>query len=98
MFDYNKKKQGSQECFAFFFPWSKLRVLQKWEETLKKEKGIEKNEYEQNDKRNGNIRIEKKMKIESVSWNKNIQKNKQRKKVSKMWEQRRKHKLKHLHR
>jgi hypothetical protein len=42
MFDYNKKKQGSQECFAFFFPWSKLRALQKCEKTLEKEKGIEK--------------------------------------------------------
>jgi hypothetical protein len=43
------KKQGPQGCFAFFIPWSKIKVLQKWEKTLEKNKGIEKNEYEKNE-------------------------------------------------
>jgi hypothetical protein len=43
MFDDHEMSQG---CFVFFLLRSKVMVLQKWEETLEKKKGIEKNEYE----------------------------------------------------
>jgi hypothetical protein len=43
------KKQWPQGCFAFFIPWSKVKVRKKWEKMLEKNKGIEKNEYEKNE-------------------------------------------------
>jgi hypothetical protein len=49
MFDYHEKNKGHKNVLLFCFPWSKLRVFQKWEETLEKEKGIGKNEYEWNE-------------------------------------------------
>jgi hypothetical protein len=37
MFD-DWKKTRPQGCFAFFFPLSKVRILQKWKETLEEKK------------------------------------------------------------
>jgi hypothetical protein len=65
------EKQGPQGCFAFFIPWSKIRVLQKWKKLLEKNKAIEKNEYEKEKKK---CKIWKKVRIKNMSWNKNIQK------------------------
>jgi len=53
----HEKTKDHKDFFAFFLRWSKVRVLQKWEETLEKKKRIEKM-----DKLKGNIKIEKKWK------------------------------------